>query len=69
MDEVLELNKILSKDFNVALEDSFVKEARMRIKSYEDFKKRLNQNDVSLKRITLYTEDIPSYKYLANVKF
>ena len=53
---------------NANLEDAFVKEALERIKSYETFKKQFNQDDLGPKRITLYTEDIPYYKYLANVE-
>lgn len=66
MNELSELDKFIVKNAN--LEDAFVKEALERIKSYETFKKQFNQDDLGHKRITLYTEDIPYYKYLANVE-
>ena len=66
MNELSELNEIIVKNAN--LEDAFVKEALERIKSYETFKKQFTQDDLGPKRITLYTEDIPYYKYLANVE-
>lgn len=66
MNELSELDEIIVKNAN--LEDAFVKEALERIKSYETFKKQFNQDDLGPKRITLYTEDIPYYKYLPNVE-
>ena len=66
MNELSELDEIIVKNAN--LEDAFVKEALERIKSYETFKKQFNQDDLGPKRITLYTEDIPYYKYLENVE-
>ena len=66
MNELSELDEIIVRNAN--LEDAFVKEALERIKSYETFKKQFNQDDLGPKRITLYTDDIPCYKYLANVE-
>lgn len=62
-----EFKRIISE--NSALEDSFIIDAKLRIDLYKESMKKLCLYDYSQKRITLYYEDIPLYKILANIKY
>ncbi len=62
-----ELKRIIGE--NSALEDPFIIDAKLRIESYKESMKMLCLDDYSQKRITLYSEDMPLYKILANIKY
>lgn len=65
IDVVSQIEMVINE--NILLEDEFIKKAFIQINSYEDFisKYRIEKNII--RRITLYIEDIPKKKYLANI--
>lgn len=63
----IEIERIISE--NSVLEDSFIIDAKLRIESYKESLKQLCIDDDSQKRITVYPEDMPLYKYPANIKY
>jgi len=66
MNTVVKLNNIIS-EYSI-LEDEFIKKSLSQIESYQEFIKQYACCDLDNKRLTLYLEDIPIYKYLANIK-
>ena len=66
MDTVSKLNNIISEYSD--LEDSFIKKSLSQIELYKDFIKKYSSSKRINKRLTLYPEDSPMHKYLANIK-
>ena len=66
MDTVSKLNNIISEYSD--LEDSFIKKSLSQIELYKDFIKKYSSSKRINKRLTLYSEDSPMHKYLANIK-
>lgn len=66
MDTVGKLNNIISEFSD--LEDSFIKKSLSQIELYKDFIKKYSSPEHINKRLTLYSEDSPMHKYLANIK-
>ena len=66
MNTVSELDNIISEYSD--LEDSFIKKSLSQIELYKDFIKKYSSSKRINKRLTLYSEDSPMHKYLANIK-
>lgn len=66
MNTIGELNNIISE--YSALEDSFIKKSLSQIELYKEFIKKYSSSEHINKRLTLYSEDSPMHKYLANIK-
>lgn len=66
MDTVGKLDNIISEYSD--LEDSFIKKSLSQIELYKDFIKKYSSSERINKRLTLYSEDSPMHKYLANIK-
>lgn len=66
MDTVSKLDNIISEYSD--LEDSFIKKSLSQIELYKEFIKKYSNSKRINKRLTLYSEDSPMHKYLANVK-
>ena len=66
MDTVSKLNNIISEYSD--LEDSFIKKSLSQIEIYKDFIKKYSSSKRINNRLTLYSEDSPMHKYLANIK-
>lgn len=66
MDTVSKLNNIISEYSD--LEDSFIKKSLSQIELYKDFIKKYSSSKRINNRLTLYSEDSPMHKYLANIK-
>lgn len=66
MDTVTKLNNIISE--YSALDDLFIKKSLAQIELYKDFIKKYSNQEHINKRLTLYSEDAPIYKYHANIK-
>lgn len=66
MDTISELQEVLKN--NSLYEDSFIVAANKQIESYANFIEQIGIERTGNKRITMYAEDIPLYKSLANMK-
>ena len=66
MDTVDKLDNIISEYSD--LEDSFIKKSLSQIELYKDFIKKHSSSERINKRLTLYSEDSPMHKYLANIE-
>lgn len=66
MDTISELQEVLKN--NSLYEDSFIVAAYKQIASYANFIEQIGIERTENKRITMYAEDMPLYKSLANMK-
>lgn len=65
MGTIAELERLMTT--RSSLEDEFIKESLIRIDSYNSFMEKLSRCEQRPIRITLYSEDIPKHKYIANI--
>lgn len=66
MDTISELQEVLKN--NSLYEDSFIVAANKQIELYANFIEQIGFERTRNKRITMYAEDMPLYKSLANMK-
>lgn len=64
METIIELERLLAE--KSTLEDEFIKQSRIQLASYNSFMNKLYRCKQPSTRLTMYSEDIPKHKYIAN---